>query len=77
MNLWTWSGTYFGYRDGENLWTHSGKHVRQFRGDEVYGRDGRYLGEIRNGRLIATIPREASGLRPFHPTPVLSGVSNM
>ncbi len=23
--LWTWGGTSFGYRDGDNLWTHDGR----------------------------------------------------
>lgn len=51
--LWTWGGTSFGYRDGDNLWTHDGRHVGRFIGDEVYAPDGRYLGELRNGnRLI-------------------------
>jgi hypothetical protein len=37
-NLWTWGGTYFGHRDGDDLWTHSGRHVGRFHGDELYGR---------------------------------------
>lgn len=34
--LWTWSGTYFGYRDGDNLWTYDGEHIGRFYGDEVF-----------------------------------------
>lgn len=52
-HLWTWGGTYFGYRDGDNLWDHNGRHVGKFDGDEVFGSNGRYLGEIKNdNRLI-------------------------
>lgn len=52
--LWTWSGTYFGYRDGDELWTHDGRLVGRFHGDEVYGSNGDYLGQIRDGdRLIS------------------------
>ena len=59
-HLWTWSGTYFGYRDSDNLRTHGGKHVGRFHGDEVYGTDGGYLGEIKNGnRLITHISKKS------------------
>jgi hypothetical protein len=32
--LWTWGGTCFGYRDGDDLWTHGGKHVGRFEGEK-------------------------------------------
>src|SRR5262245_62569197 len=50
--LYTWGGTCFGWRDGDDLWTHDGRHVGRFHRDEVYGPDGRYLGELQGGRLI-------------------------
>lgn len=51
--LWTWGGTCFGYRDGDDLWTFDGRHVGRFSGDEVYDRSGRYLGEVMaENRLI-------------------------
>ena len=53
-DLWTWGGTYFGYRDGDNLWTHDGRHVGRFHGDEVYASDGQYLGELRNSNRLIT-----------------------
>lgn len=57
--LWTWSGVYFGYREGDNLWSHGGRLVGRFYGDEVYGSDGAYLGEIRDGdRLIRQTRKE-------------------
>jgi len=54
VSLWTWGGTYFGRRDGDDLWTHGGQHVGRFDGDEVYGPDGRYLGEARNENRLIT-----------------------
>ena len=50
--IWTWGGTFFGFRTEDALYTHHGKHVGKFYDDEVYSSRGRYLGEIRNGRLI-------------------------
>lgn len=52
--LWTWGGTSFGYRDGDDLWTHDGHHVARFDGDEIYGPDGSYLGELMNGDRLIT-----------------------
>jgi hypothetical protein len=67
--LWTWGGTSFGYRDGDNLWTHDGRHVGKFHGDEIYGQDGRYLGEIRKGNRLITRSskksRKRSGFTPY------------
>jgi hypothetical protein len=51
--LWTWGGTCFGYRDGDNLWTRHGHHVGRFAGSEVYACNGAYLGEMMGtSRLI-------------------------
>ncbi len=50
--LWTWSGRFFGYRQGDNLFSKSGRCVGRFSGDEVYGTTGKYLGELINDRLI-------------------------
>ncbi len=71
--LWTWGGTSFGYRDGDDLWTHDGRHVGRFDGDEVYGPDGRYLGELRNeNRLITNLSKQ--GCRGYGFTPYGSRV---
>lgn len=53
-HMWTWGGTYFGYRRNDLLFTHKGVCVGQFSGDAVYGRDGRYLGEVRNKNRLIT-----------------------
>jgi hypothetical protein len=59
-HLWTWGGTYFGYRDSDALWTHDGYLVGQFHGAEVYGSDGAYLGEIEDSdRLITKISKHS------------------
>jgi hypothetical protein len=48
----TWSGEYYGRREGDHLIHRSGRCTGIFVGDEIYDADGRYLGEVRNGRLI-------------------------
>ena len=53
-DLWTWGGTYFGHREGDELWTYDGRLVGRFVGDEVFGTDGRYLGEIRDSDHLIT-----------------------
>ena len=66
--LWTWGGTYFGYRDHDDLWTYDGRHVGQFHGSEVYGPDGRYLGEIMNSdRLITSTSKSIWRQGSFSP----------
>ena len=66
--LWTWGGTYFGYRDGDNLWTHDGRHVGRFYDDEIYSVDGAYLGELRNeNRLITHLGKKHWIKSPFVP----------
>lgn len=50
--LWTWSGRFVGYREGDDLWNYNGKHVGKFVGKEVYEPNGRYLGELNMDRLI-------------------------
>jgi len=59
MNLYTWGGTYFGKRDGDDLWTHDGRHVGRFRGDEVFDSSGRCLGELKNGKLITNFSKKS------------------
>jgi hypothetical protein len=59
-HLWTWEGTYFGCRDGNDLWTHDGRHVGRFRRDDVYGPDGRYMGEVTNGNRLITSKGKSS-----------------
>jgi hypothetical protein len=67
--LWTWGGTFFGHRDGDNLWTHDGNHIGRFHGDEVYGPDGQYLGELKNGDRLITCQSKKnwnkSGFSPY------------
>lgn len=66
--LWTWGGTSFGYRDGDNLWTHDGRHVGRFRGEEIYGPDGHYLGElIHENRLITCLTKRGWRQSAFLP----------
>ena len=67
--MWTWTGRFFGYREGDELWTRDGVHVGRFGGREVYGRDGRYLGELMLGRLIThrLRGREFADSRFAHP----------
>ena len=45
-DLWTWSGQYFGYLDGEHLWTRDGRHVGRCLRDDVFAPDGKYLCQI-------------------------------
>lgn len=59
--LWTWGGTFFGYRDGDDLFIHGGKHAGRFRGDAVYDSSGWYLGEIKRGRLARSTSKSRSG----------------
>jgi hypothetical protein len=68
-HLWTWSGRYFGYRNGNNLWTCEGKHVGEFRVVNVFGRDGRYMGEVPKGdtRLITNLRKRGRKWLPFTP----------
>ena len=66
-HLWTWSGTYFGTREGDDLWTHSGRHVGCFKGREVYGSNGRYLGELKSNKLIARLSSRSHRISPFAP----------
>lgn len=59
-HVWTWSGRYFGYFDGDNLWTYHGKHIGKRNGDNIYGSDGMYLGEVMNeNRLITKISKKS------------------
>ena len=65
--LWTWSGKYFGYLDGDDLWTCGGKHVGRLQDDGIYGPDGRYLGEIESDdRLITCKSKKALELGSGH-----------
>lgn len=66
--LWTWGGTCFGYRDGDDLWTYDGRHVGRFDGNEVYGPAGRYLGEVMSGdRLITSHAKQSWRRGTFTP----------
>jgi DNA-binding response OmpR family regulator len=68
-DLWTWSGEYFGFREGDDLWTFAGYHVGRFRrGVEVFRPDGLYLGDVMDGRLIVDwhkTARRASSFVPY------------
>ncbi len=58
--LWTWSGRFFGYREGDLLYAKSGRCVGRFSGSEVYGADAKYLGELINTRLITNRSKRSS-----------------
>ncbi|MEE8046472.1 MAG: response regulator [Dehalococcoidia bacterium] len=67
-DLWTWSGEYFGFRDGSDLWTYNGHHVGRFRREsEVYGPDGLYLGDVIDGRLVIDWHKTARRASSFTP----------
>jgi hypothetical protein len=69
QRLWTWSGIFYGYHDGDDLWTHDGRHVGRFHGDEIYDANGAYLGEMRRDRrLITDIAKLALRQPPFFPS---------
>jgi hypothetical protein len=66
--LWTWGGTSFGYRDGDQLRTHDGLHVGRFIDDEIYGVDGQYLGELGDRDRLITRQRKIGRRKaPFRP----------
>lgn len=67
MNVWTWSGKFFGYITNDDLYTYRGKHVGKLSGDEVYGADGRYLGELKNKRLIVNRSKQHRKATRFTP----------
>lgn len=60
-HVWTWSGTYFGYFNGEDLFTHDGRHVGKRReSGEIYDARGQYLGELKNeNRLITNLSKRS------------------
>lgn len=62
--LWTWGGTFFGHRKGDDLWTHDGRHVGRFVGDDVFGPNGRYLGEIRSANRLITKQSKLNKIGP-------------
>ena len=62
-DLYTWSGRYFGYRDGDDLWTFEGRHVGRFYGYDAFDPEGRYLGEIRNGFYLIRDTRKSTVIR--------------
>lgn len=73
-DLWTWSGEYFGFREGDELWTHDGRHVGRFRrGAEIFRPDGLYMGVVMEGRLIVDWHRTARRASSFTPSADRSG----
>jgi hypothetical protein len=52
--LWTWSGEWFGAREGDDLWTHDGRHVGRFHEGRIFHPEGRYLGELMDGNRLIT-----------------------
>ena len=68
MKLYTWGGTYFGMREGNELWTYDGRHVGRFRGEEVYDSEGHYLGELKNGKLITMSSKVSKSGPSFSPS---------
>ncbi len=73
-DLWTWSGEYFGFREGTELWTFEGCHVGRFRrGYDIYRPDGLYMGEVIDGRLIIDWHKTARRASSFSPSADRSG----
>ena len=69
-HVWTWDGTYFGYRRAELLFTYNGVYVGRSSGDEIFGRDGRYLGEEHTWSNSAERPGDpCSTSQPFRAAP--------
>jgi len=65
-DVWTWSGRYFGYLDGEDLWARDGRHIGRCRGDAIFDPDGSYLGEIAfNNRLRVARADRLFRIDPF------------
>src|SRR5262245_9865152 len=69
IHLWTWSGSYFGTREGDDLWTYKGKHAGRFKGNDVFAADGRYLGEMDGTRLLAKTANKGLRGDPFTAPP--------
>jgi CheY-like chemotaxis protein len=73
-DLWTWSGEYFGFRDGAELWTYEGVHAGRFRRDtEIFRPDGLYMGDVIDGRLIVDWHKTARRASSFAPSDDRSG----
>lgn len=73
-DLWTWSGEYFGFREGAELWTYDGRHVGRFRRDaEVFRPDGLYMGVVMEGRLVVDWHRTARRASSFTPSESRTG----
>lgn len=72
-HMWTWRGTYFGYRRNDLLFTHDGVCVGRFSGDHIFGRSGLYLGEVKNGRRLITHKGKTN--RRGSPPPLVRGSS--
>lgn len=56
-HLWTWSGKYFGYLDGDTLRTYRGHHIGYFIGEDAFNLNGSYLGELKEDRLIVNLSK--------------------
>lgn len=50
--VWTWSGMFVGYREGDDVWSRTGEHIGRCNGLEIFGFEGEYLGEVDRDRLI-------------------------
>lgn len=64
QHLWTLTGKYFGYLDGDNLWTQGGKHIGKLIGDEIYSPNGHYMGEIADTNRLIAHPRKQIRRKP-------------
>lgn len=62
-DLYTWTGHYVGYRDGDDLWTFDGRHIGRFYSYDVFDHEGKYLGEIRNGAYLIRDSRKVTVIR--------------
>lgn len=68
VELWTWAGAHFGFRDGDDLWTYDGRHVGKFgEDDEIFRANGAYMGSLLEDRLIVEWQKTARQANPFTP----------
>jgi hypothetical protein len=64
-DLWSWTGKYIGYKEGENVWSADGKYLGKLLDEELFAPDGHYLGEICEGRLLVDRDKNYTNVAPF------------
>ena len=56
--MFRWSGSYFGFRDGDELWARDGRYVGYFSDKDVFGQNNKYIGEVIGDRLRTQIDKK-------------------